>query len=239
MFGILKEVKFILLISLLIWLNSGIVLSEPPVLYPNFPLVIGPTPAVGFIPIPYFGNTFAEIDSIPGAEIALHLGDGFLHVWNYQGSNLDGFPKPENSFPYGGTSAADLDGDGKNEIVNITREGLLDVIDEKGNSWINFPVQTSAYATSPPVLADLDNDGRKEIIFYEVWGKNIYVYKLDGTFFPGWPKTIETDPIYPGFIRGSPAVGDIDGDGYKEIVALAFDSVYVWRGNGELGKWLA
>src|SRR4030065_80512 len=122
----------------------------------------------------------------------------------------------------------------KNEIVNITREGLLDIIDEKGNSWTNFPVWTPAQSASPPVPADLDNDGNKEIIFQEVWGKDINVYKLDGTFLPGWPKTIKTDPIHPGFIRGCPAVGDIDGDGYKEVVALAFDSAWAWRYTGEL-----
>ncbi|HKZ22207.1 MAG TPA: hypothetical protein VJ165_03285, partial [candidate division Zixibacteria bacterium] len=108
LFKILKEAKFILLIFLLILLNTGMALSEPPVLYPNFPLVIGPTPTSA-IPIPYFGNTLADLDSIPGLKIALHLGDGFLHVWDYQGRILDGFPKPENSFPRGGTSVADLD----------------------------------------------------------------------------------------------------------------------------------
>ncbi|EQB62494.1 MAG: hypothetical protein RBG1_1C00001G0073 [candidate division Zixibacteria bacterium RBG-1] len=110
MFEILKEVKFIVLIFLLILLNIGIVLSAPPVLYPNFPLVIGRYP--NFM-LPYFSNTLAEIDTIPGLEIVLHLGDGYLHVWDYQGSSLSGFPKQETPFPYGGTSAADLDGDGK------------------------------------------------------------------------------------------------------------------------------
>lgn len=232
MLEILKEVKFIFLIFLLIWLNNGMALSQTPVLYPNFPIVIGPISGPS-IAIPYFGNTLAEIDSIPGLKIALHLRDGFLHVWDYQGSNLEGFPKPENSFPYGGTSVADLDGDGKNELVNITREGLLDVIDEKGNSWSNFPVWTPAQSASPPVLADLDNDGKKEIIFQEVWGKHIYVYKLDGASFPGWPKTITTT-FSPGFIRGSPAVGDLDGDGWKEIVAFGHESAYVWTYTGEL-----
>jgi len=229
MFEILREFKIIFLILLLILLNTCIVFSAAPILYPNFPLVLGPSP--NFM-VPYFGNTLAEIDTIPGLEIALHLGDGFLHVWDYQGRVLNGFPKQETPFPYGGTSAGDLDGDGKNEIVNVTQEGLLDVIDENGNSLTNFPIWTPASGASPPVIADLDNDGQKEIIFYEVWWKNIYVYSSDGTIFPGWPKTIKFGGI-AGFIRGSPAVGDLDGDGYKEIVALAFDSAYVWRYTGE------
>src|SRR4030066_141645 len=69
MFEILKEVKFIVLIFLLILLNIGIVLSAPPVLYPNFPLVIGRYP--NFM-LPYFSNTLAEIAGLIFLSGLLH-----------------------------------------------------------------------------------------------------------------------------------------------------------------------
>ncbi len=226
----MKVSKIYVLICWLLLVETRLTLAAPPVLYPNFPLFIGPSSETM---MPKFGTILAEIDTFPGAEIVLHSAVGYLHVWDYQGISLSGFPKPQTPFPYGGSSVGDLNGDGKNEIVNITKDGWLDIIDNQGKSWPNFPLSTPIVHTSAPVLADLNNDGQKEIIFYYVWGKDIYVYRLDGTIFPGWPKTIKS-AYTPGFVRGSPAVGDLDGDGYKEIVALAFDSVYVWRYTGEL-----
>ncbi len=224
-----KYFKICISIGLFLLLNISLVLAAPPTLYPNFPKFIGPASETM---MPFFGSNLAEIDSIPGAEIVLHLADANLHVWNYQGVEINGFPKSESPFIGGGSAVGDLDGDGKNEIVNIDLNGWLDIVDNQGTSWANFPIYTGIHDASPPVLSDLGDDGQKEIIFYHVYGKDFYVYRTDGTFYPGWPKVIQS--ITPGFIYGVPAVGDVDGDGYKEIVAFAFDSCYIWRYTGEL-----
>jgi hypothetical protein len=90
-----------------------------------------------------------------------------------------------------------------------------------------------------PALADLDKDGTLEIIIGAL-DRHLYVWRADGTMPPGFPilmvdRTVTT--VSPGTgqvtwdlvggqprgsrgtkLVGSPAVGDIDGDGFLEIV---------------------
>ncbi len=90
-----------------------------------------------------------------------------------------------------------------------------------------------------PALADLDRDGRLEIIIGAL-DRHLYVWRDDGTPQPGFPilmvdRTVTTVNALTGKVtwnlsggqpvgsRGtkivaSPAVGDIDGDGFLEIV---------------------
>jgi subtilisin family serine protease len=68
-----------------------------------------------------------------------------------------------------------------------------------------------------PTLEDIDNDGKKDMIV--TGNKYIYVIKHDGTDIDGWPKEIDTYcGSYEGSMEIGPAVVDLDGDGYKEIV---------------------
>jgi hypothetical protein len=92
---------------------------------------------------------------------------------------------------------------------------------------------------SAPVLEDLDRDGRLEIICSALDG-HVYVWTAEGEPAPGWPVLVadparfgvvddRTRRIAPlsecaeclydaGEIVSTPAVGDIDGDGFPEIV---------------------
>jgi hypothetical protein len=75
---------------------------------------------------------------------------------------------------------------------------------------------------STPTAADLDNDGKKWIVVGTAGtgsGGLLYVIDPRGTnapggtgIRPGWPKQL------PSEIASSPAVGDVDGDGYPDIV---------------------
>ena len=90
-----------------------------------------------------------------------------------------------------------------------------------------------------PTLADLDKDGKLEIIIGSM-DRHLYVWRADGTTQPGFPilmvdRTVTTVNPLTGQVTwnlvggqptgsrgtkivGSPAVGDIDGDGFLEIV---------------------
>jgi hypothetical protein len=90
-----------------------------------------------------------------------------------------------------------------------------------------------------PALADLDRDGALEIIVGSL-DRHLYVWRADGTTQPGFPilmvdRTVTTVNPSTGQVAwdlvggqprgsrgtklvGSPAVGDIDGDGFLEIV---------------------
>ena len=72
-----------------------------------------------------------------------------------------------------------------------------------------------------PVAYDLDNDGNKEIIVYQSGNPpKVLVYRQDGSLF--WSKTFGSGDV-PGGNLTIPLVGDLDNDGFGEIVAYNFE----------------
>jgi hypothetical protein len=97
-----------------------------------------------------------------------------------------------------------------------------------------FPLRIDSGFTfiTPPLLADFDNDGMKEIL-YTTGGsahppRRIYVVRLDGSNYPGWP--VQYAP--PDYCYAT-AIGDIDGNGTLDI-ALITDKLYVYNSTGAL-----
>lgn len=66
------------------------------------------------------------------------------------------------------------------------------------------------------VAADVDGDGTKEIVV--AYGDLVHLFGHDGSELPGWPKQLSYPDGTAVFIRESPAIGDLDGDGLPEIV---------------------
>ncbi len=78
-----------------------------------------------------------------------------------------------------------------------------------------WPVPITTHANFHPTrnvaLVDLDGDARMEIVRPSTDG-NVYVFRHDGTPLPGWPRAVN------GWAQVAPAIGDLDGDGYLELV---------------------
>jgi hypothetical protein len=99
-----------------------------------------------------------------------------------------------------------------------------------------WPVRTSNHPTFSPVrgvtLADFDEDGKLEII-RPTTTNQLYVWKYDGTLYPGWPQTLNNSG------QEAPAVADVDCDGNYEICVstrglTSGGKVYLYDENGNL-----
>ena len=138
---------------------------------------------------------------------------------------------------------ADINGDGVPDIVSADLSGILHVFGGRTGKdlpgWPQ-PVQIRPGVTtaveSTPTVADLDRDGQKEIVVgagslnvpnqpggIEIFNANgtvRYRFETKATFnpwTPGQPNGFG-DPVF-----ATPAVGDVTGDGYPDIVFGSFD----------------
>ena len=180
------------------------------------------------------GGIFCNMDGDPDMEI-LYCTGFTIQALNKDGSNVPGWPKTVSPRPTDGAPAyGDIDGDGEGEIVVNShgavpsQGGFIYAFEKDGSDVTGFPI-THGYSSRTPVLADLDTNGTYEIIVNKrlSGAGEVWVYKGDGTVFPGWPKLMGHVPA------SSAAVGDITGDGIPEIVMESFTALYVWDINGD------
>ena len=120
---------------------------------------------------------------------------------------------------------------------------------DNGDLLDGWPVDLRGDGAGSAAFDDLDADNLDELIFADGNGW-VHAYKADGREAPGWPvHTSEialpatgqngytsgavATPVYAPVLIGSPAVGDLDGDGAPEVsVADIEGHLHVWRHDG-------
>lgn len=165
-------------------------------------------------------------------------------------------------------AVADIDGDGNVEIISTIgdyyayKNNPLDysycfnVYEHNGvikSGWplgckLTQPFTGGDHAHYPPVISDLDGDGRLEVIgLSESWqGRptKLQVFNSDGTYFMNWPYSFPgPDASHGGYTllsHSTLAVGDINNDSTKEIVAILYNQtnqrnyLFIWNYDGSL-----
>jgi hypothetical protein len=154
--------------------------------------------------------------------------------------------------------AFDFDNDGKKEIVigctgyESRKPGIYIYKEDGTNFGQNNPVYLPQDITfrydMPPIVADIDNDGTYEIMFIcaKAITAHIYAMKPDGSPVSGWDWNNVNHPSFtlrtsvgsggsnsylsqfcPNF-----SVGDLDKDGFLEVVCGDKGHLYVWNHTG-------
>jgi len=180
------------------------------------------TPCAGF-PITQIGGgtnnaSLYDLDSDGDMEILVNVRNhpqGWVYVFNGDGSVYEGFPQELDYIPGAGISAGDITGDEIPEIVALSYN-KLHVYDLQGNILEGFPLENPGYtySYSQPILYDLDDDGLREII----WGGcsssagAVFAVNQDASSVEGWPQTTNY------WIFGTVSIGDVDQDGSLDVV---------------------
>ena len=133
---------------------------------------------------------------------------------------------------------ADVNGDGHLDVVTVDLSGMLHVLDGRTGrdlpGWPQ-PVQVVPGQTvgveSSPTVADLDKNGRNEIIVgagtIDIGKQQGGVVAFNANGSVRWRIRTSTVAGQSGVV-GTPAVGDVNGDGFPDIVVGSFDHrVYV------------
>ncbi|NJN43581.1 MAG: VCBS repeat-containing protein [Anaerolineae bacterium] len=166
---------------------------------------------------------------------------------------------PSGSRIWPSIAVADLTGNGTLEVIVGRSSDTLTVYDNDGNVlWVRNPFGNGEIRTL--AVADLEDDGLLEIIIGRASGgstNQVSVYEPDGTVRPGFPARHDGEDGFGwGMYNQNVTVGDVNGDGYAEIIAptdthyitgldrngfqlLANDAVYINsdHNNNDITTW--
>lgn len=237
---------------ILVFFSPVQAMSDPPQLMPGWPFRM----TYPDWPYHYFlgacdGINYLAPDSEGQMRLVFGLRDSTVHILDYQCQELDGWPVKGEGGVLGAVAVGDINADGYEEvIVDFLDDGDMRHI----RTWVHayrldgsdlpgFPLELERRGGSlgkpsatPQVLCDFDKNGTLEIAFTMCSDSIACLVNCYGQFLPGWPKNIGPDNFW-----GNPvSVGDIDKDGYFDIVALSRNHIYVWNSAGEdLPGWPA
>ena len=213
--------------------------------------------ATYFDPSRYTAFRLANIDKVPGDELVARDGTGIqVYLWSEANQAWDpdsviaGPPwsdaagwGPSHPDAYLTIRTGDVDGDGYDDLIGRTANGVETWSYASGTFQsiaTNAPMTTgegwaepSYYATID--LADVDHDGLDELIARGAVG--MYVWDLVGTEWV--QKTTPTTP-FPNTDAAtgtdwtqvdkyeSITVGDVDGDGFQDLVGRSAQGLEAW-----------
>ncbi len=132
-----------------------------------------------------------------------------IFAWHDDGNLVSGWPVEMGNIVFSSPAVADINQDGRREII-IGNSNYVYVLGYDGSQILKLT--TDGNVVGVPIVFDVDQDSRFDIVT-QTQNSKLYAWHADGTIFPAFPITL---PGYPGYT--SPAIGDLDDDGFMEMV---------------------
>jgi len=166
-------------------------------------------------------------------------GGAVLAIYDSQGNLYPGWPQrapDRNIYSY----AIGRNGNEKIIVVSTKQDVIKDcpeehqsifVFDSSGNVINTWPYESNYPGEGFLDLSDLDNDGNSEIILINIPKGDpkelkIEVFDINGDIKNGWPKRFSLDSASSMGLVVAAEVGDLDNNGFKEIVTWQEESCW-------------
>ena len=195
----------------------------------------GTTPSSVAVEFAYSTN-FATIAA--GSEVLYVLNaDGSAPVdADGQGATLGDFSTRGAYFAAGPSMSVLAPGEGMSFIAPSWDSTALYVFDKNGQVRPGFPLKTPDAIWSSAAVGDLDHDGSMEMAFGSN-GNKFYVMRANGQEWMDGDANGTTNGVFKvlgqAFNFSTPALADLDGDGFPEIIYGSYDGkLYAWKSNG-------
>ena len=183
-----------------------------------------------------------DLEIVAGTYVASGSLTDFVYAWHHTGEIVSGFPATTSGSVKAPPATADLDNDGTLEVIagcwNYASgsNDYLYVWSHTGVLEPGWPINAAYIRLSSPSVADFDLDGDLEIVIggwsTAPYGEKIFAYHHTAAPVSGFPVTLVNDPT--GNINSTPTTGDIDGDGYIEIVVKVKNKIYALNHDGSV-----